>query len=185
MAADSPESRLVRRAQSGDTGAFEKLVEHYGGLVLGLARRVLAHREDAGDVAQEVFLRLYRSLDRVDPDRPFEAWVVRITLNAARSHGARRPGRREAELGEAREPAAPDPRTETRADLQRALRASLSALSPRERDVFLLRDVQGLETEIVAEALGISPVTVRRQSGEARRKVARWIEQHFPELVRD
>ena len=69
-------------------------------------------------------------------------------------------------------------------EVRAALREALGTLPERERIVFVLRDVQGLEVAVVAEALGVSPVTVRRQSMEGRRKLLAWLRRHRPDLVR-
>ena len=183
----SRDRELVLRARRGEEGAFDLLVGRHGRLVLSIARSVTRHRQDAEDVAQEVFLRFYRSLERFDPGRPVEPWLVRLTLNAARSHVQRAPAGREEDLGdgeEARETGANPESDLLAADLRAALRRGAEALTVRERDVFLLRDVHGLRVELIAEALGISPITVRRQSADARRKLTDWIREHYPEILR-
>lgn len=153
-------------------------------MVLAVARRVARSRDDADDIAQEVFLRFYRAIDRVDPERPLEPWLVRLTVNAARTQVARRPQRREDELDEStadpgRGPAA----AVVQRQLREALNTAVGTLPEREREVFLLRDLEGLDAAVVAEALGISEITVRRQSCEARKKVAAWFRAHRPELI--
>lgn len=178
------EGELIRRAQAGDSAAFDQLIRRHGGLVLGLARRVVRHRQDAEDVAQEAFLRLYRFIDRVDPARSLEPWLVRVTLNAARSHRSRNPSQGEEALegewaGKARGPEA----ALTAGEIRGALATALAGLPEREREVFILRDVQGLEVMVIAEALDLSPVTVRRQSTSARRKVVAWFRRHRPDLL--
>jgi RNA polymerase sigma-70 factor (ECF subfamily) len=178
---------LVRRARRGDASAFDRLVGRHGRLVLSLARSVTRHRQDAEDVAQEVFLRFYRHLDRFDAARPVEPWLVRLTLNAARSHVRRAPAGREdgLESGAPARESEGNPESDLlAADLRAALRRGAEALTDRERDVFLLRDVHGLTVELIAEALGVSPITVRRQSADARRKLTEWIRRHHPEMLR-
>lgn len=152
-----------------------------------MARRITGHAQDAEDVAQEAFLRLYRSLDQLDPERPVEPWLVRITVNAARNHLARSPARREDGLDRAAPQQAPDDdpsRDLEAADLRRALEEAVGELTEREREVFLLRDLEGLAVPLIAEALGIAEVTVRRMSGKARLRVVAWVRRHRPELAR-
>lgn len=178
---------LVRRAQAGDQDAFDELVGRHARMVLSLARRITGDRTEADDVAQETFLRLHRTLDRVDPERPLEPWLVRLTINAARRHVARRAGRREQELTgdwSSAESSSDPSRPLEQAQLRAALDAAIADLPEREREVFLLRDLQGVEVAVIAEALGVSEVTVRRQSTEARRKVAAWLRARRPELLR-
>ncbi|RMG43652.1 MAG: sigma-70 family RNA polymerase sigma factor [Acidobacteria bacterium] len=180
------ERQLILRARNGDEEAFDALVARHGRLVLRVARSIVGSLAEAEDVAQEVFLRLYRSLGRLDPARPLEPWVVRLTLNAARSHRERSPARRETGLEAA------GPRTEdggqgfrqvAATDLRRILGEALAAVTEREREVFLLRDVHGLKAAVVADALGIAEVTVRRLSTSARAKIRRRLEAEHPELI--
>ncbi len=182
------ESDLIRRAQTGDIEAFDRLVARHGRLVLSMARTVTRQQQDAEDVAQEAFLRLYRALDRIDPERPLEAWLVRVTINAARSYVSRNPARSEEELDPAREEASasPDPGREfDGGEVRDALNEAIKGLTLREREVFLLRDVQEIETSIIAEALGISSVTVRRLSSTSRTKVQAWFIANRPEHLAD
>ena len=72
---------VLLRAREGDERAFEVLVNAYGSLVLGLAWRFVRDRQEAEDLSQEVFLRVYRFLDRYDPDRPFEPWLRKVAMN--------------------------------------------------------------------------------------------------------
>ncbi len=112
---------------------------------------------------------------------------MRLTINAARRHMARRAARREQNLAAdwsvpdaSADPARPIEQAQRKA----ALDAAIADLPEREREVFLLRDLQGIDVPVIAEALGISEVTVRRQSTEARRKVAAWLRAHHPEFLR-
>lgn len=178
--------RLLERAQAGDRRAFDALVSHYGAVVLAVARSIVRARGDAEDVAQEAFLRLYKTLARIDPERPLEPWIVKLTVNAARSHASRNPARRESSIESAAEYEAGrgNPHSDMEAaDARRVLREAADALTEREREVFLLRDVQGLPVALIAEALAVAPVTVRRLSSNGRAKVVAWIREHRPEML--
>ena len=169
----------------GDAAAFDALVARFGALVLRVARSIVGET-DAEDVAQEVFLRLYRAVGSVDPDRPLEPFLVRIAVNVSRSQRGRRARRREERLEAAADREGRGPRTGAALhaeDVRRALLDASAALTERERLVFRLRDLEGLEVSVVAGALGIAPVTVRRLSGNARGKVVAWLRRHRPELV--
>ena len=80
--ASSPEE-LARAARGGDPAAFEVLVKRYERRVYGLAHHHLHDPDEAQDLAQEIFVRLYRNLDRFDPGRPFEPWFWRLAANVA------------------------------------------------------------------------------------------------------
>ncbi|HEY9402973.1 MAG TPA: sigma-70 family RNA polymerase sigma factor, partial [Pyrinomonadaceae bacterium] len=87
---------LVARARGGDAVAFERIMLETERRVVAVAWRMLGNREDARDAAQEVFLRVYKYLDRYRPEQDFNGWVYRITINvcrdAARKRGARPDG---------------------------------------------------------------------------------------------
>lgn len=127
-----------------------------------------------------------RSLERLDPERPIEGWIVRLTLNAARTARSRAPGRREEAwdaAGGGPSTAAEQGRGVEAAQFRQALAVASGSLSEREREVLLLRDVEGLEVAVIAEALEISEITVRRQSSDARRKVLNWFKENRPEFL--
>src|ERR1700748_3554961 len=77
---------LITRAQKGDSAAFNEVVLAYRKRILGTITRLIARPEDVEDVAQEVFLRLYFSLDQLRTPEGFEAWLYRLTVNAAYDH---------------------------------------------------------------------------------------------------
>jgi RNA polymerase sigma-70 factor (ECF subfamily) len=169
------EAALVAAAQGGDVRAFEALLSAHEGKVLRVLRFLGVAASDREDVAQEVFVRVFRHLGGFRRGRPFGAWVYRITVNAAHNWRLSAGGSH----GEvpwtdavARVPAAgADP------DLQRRLEAGLAALSERERAVFVLRELEGLETVEVARALGITAITVRRHLGLARERLRRLLDE--------
>ena len=174
-AADALYSELAKRARDGDLAAFDELMTLTERRVVSIAWRMLGDREAARDAAQEVFLRVYRSLGRYRSGEPFMAWVYRITVNVC--HDARRKRRRNAErytpLDDVDPPAHAACLDEHVLELQRrALVArALDALSEREREAFVLRDLEGLSTDEVARLLGTRPVTVRSQASMARAKI--------------
>src|SRR5437763_12427715 len=88
---DSDSDALARGARRGDRDAFESLVRRYQRRVYALAYQHLRDPDEAQDLAQEVFVRLYRNLERYDPDRPFEPWFWRLAANVAATYRRRRP----------------------------------------------------------------------------------------------
>jgi len=171
---------LVARAQAGDAGAFDRLLGRHQRRVLRTAWRLLGDPEEARDAAQEVFLRLYRHLHRIDPRRPLAPWLYRVTVNVCRDLGRRR--RRPLPLEEVAEP--PDPgadpaRRASLAEERRIVEEGLAGLPEKERAALVLRDVEGLATSEVAAILGSSETTVRSQISRARLKVHRHRERHL------
>jgi RNA polymerase sigma-70 factor (ECF subfamily) len=123
-------------------------------------------------VAQEVFLRAFKYLHRLDLQKPFEPWLMRITVNACRDAARRRQRRRDT-LVDIDAAEAPDPSPDPHADLTRKqerlmLQAALDSLPEKERLAILLRDVEGLSTAEVASILQSSETTVRSQVSRGR-----------------
>ena len=161
-----------QREGSGERAAFERIMQDYERRVLRIALRLLRHPQDAQDAAQEVFLRLYKHLGRLDGSRGYEAWLFRVTVHVCRDIARRR--RRAAGLEEAPELVSCDPHAEDRTALaeQRAIvRRGLGFLGEKERAALVLRDVEGLSTREVAGILGSSENTVRSQISTARLKL--------------
>lgn len=176
-AADQLYAKLAERAAGGDLRAFDELMVRTERRVVSIAWRMLGNRDDARDAAQEVFLRVYRSIGRYRPDEPFMAWVYRITTNVCHDVGRRR---RRFESRHA--PIEPDAVSELTScsdvegeilrDQRRLLvTQAVATLPERERAAFVLRDLEGLSTEEVANVLGTRPVTVRSQVSLARTKI--------------
>ena len=171
---ETVEAALVAAAQEGDVRAFEALLSAHESKVLRVLRYLGVPVSDREDVAQEVFVRVFRHLGGFRRGRPFGAWVYRITVNAAHDWRLRRGSALEevpwSEEAARISGAGPDP------DLARRLLACLVALSERERAVFVLRELVGLDTGDVARALGITSITVRRHLGRARDHLRRLLE---------
>jgi RNA polymerase sigma-70 factor, ECF subfamily len=164
------EAELLRAAQKGDRVAFEKLVRTYDRSVLRLALNLLRSPEDAQDVYQETFLRVYKNLHMFRADSNFHTWVYRIASNICVDYLRKRKVRREESMvvetadGE-RDRVTDLKERRAQSDPQRALinrrlgakiEAVLAELTPRERVVFELRHYQGLRLRNIGEALGTS-----------------------------
>jgi RNA polymerase sigma-70 factor, ECF subfamily len=162
------ETALIRAAQLGDQDAFEQLVRSYDRAVLRLAMNLLRNPEDAQDVYQEAFLRVYRNLDSFRLDASFQTWLYRIVTNLCLDHLRRRKVRREdtgaveALEGQA-DPIQNLPEERPDVDPQRNLlskevgaqiRKALGDLTPRERTVFELRHYQGMRLKEIGQVLG-------------------------------
>jgi RNA polymerase sigma factor (sigma-70 family) len=173
---------LVRQALAGDSTAFESIIRRYERRVVSLAMKLLARSEDAQDAAQEVFLRTYKYLHRLDLQKPIEPWLMRMTVNVCRDIGRKRQRRCdtycETETLEAS--AAPkdcDPYTGVVEEQERRmLLRALNSLPEKERIAITLRDIEGLSTSEVAAILRSSETTVRSQVSRARVRIKDAIE---------
>lgn len=175
---DAGETFLVEAALDGDARAFEAIVRRQEGTVLRVLRLMGVRAEEREDAAQDVFLRVFRSLHRFEKGRPLEGWIYRMTANVALDR-RKRAGREAARNVSLDAEGAPEPAVESRApaaDLARRLEAALETLTERERAVFVLRELEGLETVAVARALGVTQITVRRHLGLARERLRKSLE---------
>jgi len=170
------DSFLIARARHGDVRAFEEIVRLYQRRVYGVALRIVRVHDVADDVAQEAFVRAWRSLDRFELGRPFGPWVCRIAANLAVNH-VRSPRAREEGLPEGRaEMPAPDPgplAAVLDSEARRVLDEAVAALPAEQRAVFILRAVEEMSYADIAGALGISPGTVMSRLFRARERLAR------------
>jgi len=160
---------LVRRCLRGDAASIQILVERFQSDVLGLCIRMLHHRQDAEDVTQEVFLRVFRSLRRWDKTRPLKPWIMTIAVNRCRTwmvQRARRP-----ELAAYLHETAASPPSDDAAELAREIQAALADLREDYRLVFTLFHEQGLPYEDIAEAVGKPVGTVKTWLHRARLEV--------------
>jgi RNA polymerase sigma-70 factor (ECF subfamily) len=185
---DLREKELVERVLNGDVAAFEPLVLPYRKPLLGLAYRMTQNTEDAQEVAQEAFLRAFKYLRHFDVERSFKNWLTQILVHAARHYRNRRFREEQALRSDpVRETAltsaaGPENGHERRA-LKTRLMNCLEVLTPRERDVFLLRDIEDLTIQESAKALGCSAISVRVHLSSARKKIRDRIKAQYPDLL--
>lgn len=162
------EEALIRAAQAGDQYAFEKLVQSYDQGVLRLAFNLLRSPDDASDVYQEAFLRVYKNLGSFRFDCSFHTWLYRIVTNLCLDALRKRKVRREESptietsdgavdrmevVAEERAEGDPQRNLLTR-QLSERIRTALGELTPRERMVFEMRHYQGMRLRAIGEVLG-------------------------------
>jgi len=184
------ERELIRKSQAGDLRAFELLVLERRGQVFRIARQILGDDEEAKDVAQLVFIRLWQSLARYREGGSFGAYLHRITVNLALDF-ARRQGIRERagerdfagleETVAAGGGAGPEMEP---GEIQRIFRILSRRLSPRQKAAFVLREIEGMSTEEVSEILGMRASTVRNHVQAARKTLQEGLRRLFPEYAR-
>jgi RNA polymerase sigma-70 factor (ECF subfamily) len=178
----SEEARLVSLAKAGDSDAFSELVRATEADIYTLAYRLTGNAEDARDVAQEAYLRAFRSLKKFRGDARFSTWMYRITANCASTQLTRRSKGRHEELSDddtvIDERPESDPETMAEARVLRdRVTAALGDLPPILRAVVVLRDVYDLPHEAIASELGITESAAKVRLHRARRKLR---ERLFP-----
>ena len=174
---------LIERSQGGDLAAFDQLVLRHQQEVFAVAIRMLGNREEAQDVAQDVFVRAFRAIGSFRREAKLSTWLVSITMNLCRNRRrwwARRKRVIAASLDEpveteegasGREIADPSPtpaETAEQRERQRQVAATLQILSEAERTVIVLRDLQGYSYEEIAQVLRCRVGTVKSRLSRAR-----------------
>lgn len=160
---------LIRRAQGGEEAGFEGLVKRHQRRAFRVARNLVPTDEDAQDLAQEAFLRVFKSLDRFDFSHEFTTWLYRIVTNLCIDFLRRRraaisvSGVDEDEPGiELEDPAQEAPSDHVEAlETAAEVEAVLETLAPHFRSVLTLREIEGLSCPEIAEIVGATHVTVR------------------------
>jgi len=167
-AADSDEVELIEACRRGEHRAMERLYHRYKRRVFGLVTRI-AGASDAEEVAQEVFVRIYRGLAKFRGDAALGTWIYRLAVNAALSHVARRPRAMQSDEALAAVPAPAPPRRDPK--LAARLQGAIDQLPPGYRAVIVLHDVEGLSHEECAEVLGCRVGTSKSQLHKARARM--------------
>ncbi len=170
---------LVNACRRGEERAMELLYHRYKRRVYGVVTRIAGYN-DADEVAQEVFVRIYRGLERFRGDSALSTWVYRLATNASLTYIGKR-GRRNRGVEEFIEaPAAPEVFRDS--SLQEILSTSLAELPPGYRAILVLHDVEGLSHEECADILGCRIGTSKSQLHKARAKMRKILE---PKLVKE
>ena len=174
------EKNFLERAKSGDIAAFEQLIESYQRKIFNIALRMLGNYDDAGDLTQEVLIRIYKSIKSFKEQSSFSTWIYRITTNVCLDEIRRRRNRKAISLDEEiklddgdmkRQIESDEPSPEETAeaeDLKRIVNDAIARLSEEHRTVIVLRDIQGLSYEEISEVLKCPEGTVKSRINRAR-----------------
>lgn len=183
---NADDQRLIAECLKGRTAAFGELVSRYQNRLFNTVFRLLDHAEDARDVVQDSFLNAYQALDSFKGDSLFFTWLYRIAVNSAisfkRKHrGARRLGLADMDGGglEPHDPSEisqPD-RVLQLADEEKRIHAALAKLSAEHRAVLVMKDIDGMKYEEMAEVLNVPVGTIRSRLHRARMDLRNiWLE---------
>jgi RNA polymerase sigma-70 factor, ECF subfamily len=188
------ERMLLRRLRERDERAFREMVAEHRDRVFNLTYRMLGNRAEAEDVAQEVFIKVFKTIDTFREEAKLSTWLYKVTLNTCRNqikHLARRHDREQDELDEAIEPRAaagagappssPRPdhaleRVQTQAMLERAI----AELDEDHRELVVLRDVEDLSIEEIHEITGLPDGTIKSRLHRARLALRKKLQRQMP-----
>jgi RNA polymerase sigma-70 factor, ECF subfamily len=185
---------FILRAQKGDQAAFRRLVERHQRRAFAIAMGLVRDENDARELVQDAFLRVYRNLNSFQGSSSFFTWLYRIVTNLAIDL-MRKPGRRDAELVDGQ--TLSDEATEfplvaridgadpidvmRRREIAGRIQAALDALPPYHRGVILMREVEGMSYEEMAVAMGVSKGTIMSRLFHARQKLQRALADCYAE----
>jgi len=185
------EFELIERARGGDDGAFNQVVQTYRKRILGTIARLIRRPEDVEDVGQEVFLRLYFSLDQLKTPEVFEPWLYRLTVNAAYDYlrrQRRRPESRMSDLSEQQvvmadavaggKQNAEDVR---RTKIRETVDALLGTISEEDRILLMLKEVEGLSLKELEKVYQVNENALKVRLFRARQRVLKAYDASEPE----
>lgn len=170
------ESQLIKRARNGDISAFEELIAEYEKKIYNYCFRMTNNREDAEDLAQEVFIKVYRGLKSFKGDSQFSTWIYRIAYNTCVDKFRRKKVRvlsmtpaneEEKELDLPDGEPLPEEKV-LQAEKKKLIQECIESLKPEYKTVIILRDIQDHTYESIADILGIPLGTVKSHISRAR-----------------
>lgn len=194
--AEAEEDRaLIERARAGDKRAFRELVERHQRRAFAIALALVRDENDAREIVQEAFLRVFRGIDSFHGGSSFFTWLYRIVTNLAIDL-MRKPARRDQELDESREikdeldipllariDGADPADVVRRGEIRERIQSALDALPPYHRGVILMREVEGMSYEEMAQAMGVSKGTIMSRLFHARQKLQRALSDCYAEQI--
>src|SRR5580698_7925479 len=188
-----PERTLLRRLRDRDERAFRELIENHRDRVFNITYRMLGNRAEAEDVAQEVFITVFKTIETFREESKFSTWLYRVTVNHCKNrikYLARRHDRDRDELDETSNghngaigsppPAAPDRALEG-AQMEKLLQEAIGNLDDDHRVVVVLRDVEDLSIEEICEITGLPDGTVKSRLHRARLVLRKKLSRHVEE----
>jgi RNA polymerase sigma-70 factor (ECF subfamily) len=177
-------AELIKKACSGDMVAYQEFIRLYIPRVHAIAFQMIGNSIDAQDIAQEVFIRLYKSLGSYKPRFPFTTWLYRLTVNLSIDHLRKRGRHQNISLEDIRdelrlEESAPPPDTSLElTELKGAIQKISEGMTQNQRKVFVLRELQDFSTDEIAQILGCRVSTVRVHLSKARKHVKNALLKH-------
>jgi len=180
------EEDVITRSQCRDLAAFEQLVRKYQPYAFSLAMKFLCDEAEASDVVQDSFLRVWKNIDRYDPKQRFTTWLYKIVINLCVDRFRVLKRSRSIFLSRDRDPVMEDLPDERDWETMRSheqladiIRTLSGRLSPKQRMVFTLRDLQDLTVEEVVEITGLSTGSVKTNLHYARKSIRDVLVRHY------
>lgn len=183
-----PDDRqLVETIRGGDTEAFETLVRRKTSKVYALCYRIIGNAEDAKDISQLVFIKLWENLEKYDPQYAFDTWLYRMVTNVAIDFMRNKQSRDNAVNSNLRlvKTAADAEQTVVvaRKEVESVFDAVSSVLSPKQKTIFVMNQMEDLPSSEIAKVLGCRESTVRNHLFNARKLMQAQLQKRYPEYA--
>jgi RNA polymerase sigma-70 factor (ECF subfamily) len=184
-----PDDRqLVESVRRGDDAAFEQLVRRKASKVYSLCYRVIGNAEDAKDISQLVFIKLWENLEKYDPKYAFDTWLYRMVTNVAIDFLRNRQSRENAVSANLRlvrtAADAEQPVVMQRKEVEAVFNEVAEVLSPKQKTIFVMSEMEDLRSSEIAKVLGCRESTVRNHLFNARKLMQQQLKKRFPEYSR-
>jgi len=181
------DKQLVDASLRGDSAAFEELVQRKSGKVYGLCYRVIGNAEDAKDISQLVFIKLWENLEKYDPGFTFDTWLYRMVQNVAIDF-LRSRNSREATVNSSlrlvkTEEDADQGLTLQHKEIEQVFNEISELLSPKQKVVFVMNQMEDMQLAEIAKVLGSSESTVRNHLFNARKTLQKELRRRYPEYA--
>lgn len=177
---------LIERARSGDEGAFNQVVQAYRKRILGTISRLIGRPDDVEDVGQEVFLRLYYSLEQLRTPEVFEPWLYRLTVNAAYDYLRRQKRRKESRMSDLSEQAVvmadaaaggkASEEESRRTKVRDLVQQLLGKISEEDRILLMMKEVEGLSLKELEQVYKVNENALKVRLFRARQRVLKAFE---------
>src|SRR5437879_3123338 len=184
-----PDDReLVQTIRGGDSDAFEQLVRRKTSKVYALCYRIIGNAEDAKDISQLVFIKLWENLDKYDPHFAFDTWLYRMVTNVAIDFLRNKQSRENAVNSNLRlvktSSDAEQGVVVQRKEIENVFNAVATVLSPKQKTIFVMREMDDLPSSEIAKVLGCRESTVRNHLFNARKLMQQQLRKRYPEYSR-
>lgn len=176
------ESCLIKSIRKGNTRDFEKIVEAYEKVLLHIAYYTVGNKQDAEDLCQEAFIKLFKYIKSFLPKKgSLKNYLYKTIINLCYSHLAKT---KKFSVDVFEETDSFSSEKENKGEISFIINKLLKSLSPRERIVFVLKEIEDLEYREIAKMLKLNEITIRRHNSMARQKLKELIEKNYPEYGR-
>ncbi|HKO58775.1 MAG TPA: RNA polymerase sigma factor [Thermoanaerobaculia bacterium] len=184
-----PDDRqLVRTIREGDTDAFELLVRRKTSKVYALCYRIIGNSEDAKDISQLVFIKLWENLEKYDPQYAFDTWLYRMVTNVAIDFMRNKQSRDNAVNSNLRLVKtsfdAEQGVVVQRKEVENVFNEIATVLSPKQKTIFVMNQMEDMPSSEIAKVLGCRESTVRNHLFNARKLMQQQLQKRFPEYAR-